>query len=86
MTMLIKDPRLEENLIESRKRTDADRWDEVWEGVYVVSPLPNIEHQEIVSCFDTLASLSGYFIPLGHDAMIGLYRNVLAPGHRGAYR
>ena len=51
MTMLIKDPRLEENLIESRKRTDADRWDEVWDGVYVVSPLPNIEHQEIVSCF-----------------------------------
>ena len=35
---------------------------------------------------DTLASLSGYFIPLGHDAMFGLYRNVLAPGHRGAYR
>ena len=48
MTMLIKDPRLEENLIEARKRTDADRWDEVWDGVYVVSPLPNIEHQEIV--------------------------------------
>jgi Uma2 family endonuclease len=51
MTMLIKDPRLEENLIESRKRTDADRWDEVWEGVYVVSPLPNNEHQQIVSWF-----------------------------------
>ncbi|MCC6125056.1 MAG: Uma2 family endonuclease [Pirellulales bacterium] len=48
MTMLIKDPRLEESLIESRRRTDADRWDEVWEGVYIVSPQPNNEHQKIV--------------------------------------
>jgi Uma2 family endonuclease len=48
MTMLIKDPCLEENLIEARKRTDADRWDEVWEGVYVVSPQPNNEHQKII--------------------------------------
>ncbi len=50
MVMLIKDPHLEENLIESRKRRDADRWDEVWEGVYVVSPQPNNEHQEFVTC------------------------------------
>jgi hypothetical protein len=28
--------------------TGADRVDEVWDGVYVVSPLPNDEHQEIV--------------------------------------
>jgi hypothetical protein len=32
MTMLIKDLCLQERLIEARKRTDADRWDEVWEG------------------------------------------------------
>lgn len=49
MSMLINDPRLEENLIEARKRTGSDRWDEVWEGVYVVSPLPNNEHQKIVA-------------------------------------
>jgi Uma2 family endonuclease len=54
MTMLIKDPCLEENLIEERKRRNADRWDEVWEGVYVVSPIPNLEHQYIVSCFDEI--------------------------------
>jgi Uma2 family endonuclease len=48
MTMLIKDPRLQAHLIESRKRTDADRWDEVWEGVYIVSPQPNNEHQKIL--------------------------------------
>lgn len=24
-----------------------DRWDEVWEGVLVVSPIPNVEHQRI---------------------------------------
>jgi Uma2 family endonuclease len=49
MTMLIKDPLLQENLIESRRSRDADRWDEVWEGVYVVSPQPYNEHQSIVT-------------------------------------
>lgn len=49
MTMLIKDPRWEGNLIEARKRTDTDRWDEVWEGVYIVSPQPNNEHQDIIT-------------------------------------
>ena len=49
MSILINDPRLEESIIEERKRTGAERWDEVWEGVYVVSPLPNKVHQQIVA-------------------------------------
>ncbi len=48
MSMLNNDPTMIENIIEERKRTGAERWDEVWEGVYVVSPLPNAEHQKIV--------------------------------------
>ena len=32
-------------IIRQRKKTGAYRWDEVWDGVYFVSPLPNNEHQ-----------------------------------------
>jgi Uma2 family endonuclease len=49
MAVLITDPSLEERFIEERKICGSDRWDEVWEGVYVVTPLPNNEHQRIVS-------------------------------------
>jgi Uma2 family endonuclease len=48
MAVLITDPSLEERLIEERKICGSDRWDEVWEGVYIVTPLPNNEHQLIV--------------------------------------
>jgi Uma2 family endonuclease len=49
MAVLITDPSLEERFIEERKICGSDRWDEVWEGVYIVTPLPNNEHQRIVS-------------------------------------
>jgi hypothetical protein len=45
MTMLIDDPRLEEELKAERKAWGADHHEEVWEGVYVLAPLPNDEHQ-----------------------------------------
>jgi Uma2 family endonuclease len=47
MVMLIAEPHLEEELIAERRASGADRFDEVWEGVYHVSPIPNIEHQEL---------------------------------------
>jgi len=34
-------------LIRHRKETGAYQWDEVWNGVYVVSPLPDVEHQDL---------------------------------------
>lgn len=48
MPTLITDPGLEERLREVRKATGADRYDEVWEGVYHMPPMPNDEHQQIV--------------------------------------
>lgn len=48
MATLITDPRLEERLIEERRAAGADHHDEVWEGIYVMAPLPNNEHQELV--------------------------------------
>jgi Uma2 family endonuclease len=45
MTMLVLDPAEEKRLKAERKLTGADRFDEVWEGVYVMAPLANNEHQ-----------------------------------------
>jgi len=48
MAMLLTDPWLEERLKAERKAVGADRYDEVWEGVYMMAPMPNSEHQSIV--------------------------------------
>ena len=49
--MVVLDIFEQEELIERRIDSGADRYDEVWGGVYVVSPLPNDEHQDIVGLF-----------------------------------
>jgi Uma2 family endonuclease len=51
METLIADPRLSQRLIEERRERGIDRYDEVWEGVYVMAPAPNDEHQDIVGGF-----------------------------------
>ena len=48
MTTLITDRHLERSLIRRRRERGADRFDEVWEGVYVMNAYPNIEHQGLV--------------------------------------
>jgi Uma2 family endonuclease len=47
--LFITDPDMVERLIAEREQAGANRWDEVWDGVYVMNPLPNNEHQEIVA-------------------------------------
>lgn len=47
MAVLIHEPQLERQLIAERRASGADRFDEVWEGVYVRAPFPNDEHQEL---------------------------------------
>ncbi len=39
-------PEIPPGLLEWRKRTGADRWDEVWDGVLHMPPMPNREHQD----------------------------------------
>ena len=48
MTMLIENPRLEEELKQRRKAWGADQHDEVWEGVYFMPPMANDDHQDLV--------------------------------------
>jgi Uma2 family endonuclease len=46
-SIVIFDSRVAEEIQADRKARGIDRWDEVWDGVYVVPSLPNDEHQEI---------------------------------------
>jgi Uma2 family endonuclease len=57
MVMLVAEPHLEEQLRLQRQESGADRFDEVWEGVYFVSPIPNIEHQLLVGRLCTIFQL-----------------------------
>jgi Uma2 family endonuclease len=46
--VLVKDIDEADELIRERKRRGADRYDEVWDGVYVMPSMPTLEHQELV--------------------------------------
>jgi len=48
MATLITDPGLEEQLKAQRREWGGDRYDEVWDGVYLMSPIANVEHQLFV--------------------------------------
>ena len=45
MSLLVSDPELKERLLAERRASGGDRYDEVWDGVYVMSPLADDEHQ-----------------------------------------
>jgi Uma2 family endonuclease len=47
MDAMILDPGFAQQLIAERAANGGDRFDEVWEGTYMMSPLANNEHQEI---------------------------------------
>ncbi len=49
MVMLILDRRQQNDLIRQRRATGADRFDEVWDGVYVMSPPADVVHQFLAS-------------------------------------
>ena len=39
-------PEIPQHILEWRKRTGVDQWDEMWEGVVHMPPVPNRTHQE----------------------------------------
>jgi Uma2 family endonuclease len=49
MTMLVLDPDMAKDYIRQRRESGNDRWDEVWDGVYILMPNPNVEHQDIAT-------------------------------------
>ncbi|MHB0960290.1 MAG: Uma2 family endonuclease [Pirellulaceae bacterium] len=51
MTTVIHDTLVAERLRAERAASGADRYDEVWENVYMMAPMPNHEHQVLVGRF-----------------------------------
>lgn len=49
MATVVLDRQFAELLREQRAAAGSDRWDEVWEGTYMMAPLPNNEHQQIAA-------------------------------------
>ena len=45
---VIMDNDLSRDLIRQRKKLGHDRYDEVWDGVYIMPSLPNLTHQKLV--------------------------------------
>lgn len=45
-------------LLEQRQRTGADMWDEMWEGVLHMPPMPTPEHQELEGEIETWLRLN----------------------------
>lgn len=57
MVTIIHDRDLAEELIADRRARGADHHDEVWEGVYMMSPLADDEHQFITGRIHTILDL-----------------------------
>jgi Uma2 family endonuclease len=49
MPVMILDPFLEQRIRAERDSSETSKYDEVWEGVLVVAPLPNNNHQRMVT-------------------------------------
>jgi Uma2 family endonuclease len=47
MALVVLEPSIEKRLKAEREASGADRFDEVWEGVYMMAPFPNNEHQDL---------------------------------------
>jgi Uma2 family endonuclease len=65
MVALINDPYLQRQLMRRRHAWGVDRYDEVWDGVYIMNAMPNNQHQDLVM---RLASICQYLI---FDAGLG---------------
>jgi Uma2 family endonuclease len=51
VSILINDEAFAVEVLERRRVSGADRYDEVWDGVYVMSPMANNEHQALATEF-----------------------------------
>jgi Uma2 family endonuclease len=47
MTVIVADPKLAQRLRAEREGAPGSRYDEVWDGDYVIMPVPNNEHQDL---------------------------------------
>lgn len=67
MDLLVTDPRQQEHLIAERQASGGDRFDEVWEGTYVMAPIADNEHQSLQG---RLTSILQDVVGLGSAALV----------------
>jgi Uma2 family endonuclease len=65
MAALILDKSLERRLIARRRRLGMDRFDEVWDGVYVMTPPADIEHFGATNDLATVLTMTVKWAGLG---------------------
>lgn len=71
MAVLVIDPLVEDYLLAERRAAGGDRYDEVWDGVYLMSPIPNSEHQQLAG------RLTGVFLELvGWNPRVEVYPGI----------
>lgn len=70
-------PVLLPDVMSLRKRTRADRWDEMWDGVLHMPPPPNLEHQDFEWSLETF--LRQHWAP-AHGARVHHQAAVAPPG------
>lgn len=58
MPVLVQDPSDARRIRARRRANGSDRWDEVWDGVYILMPLPNDDHQGIQSRLVTVCDVA----------------------------
>ena len=85
MPLLIDDPKLEARLLKRRRLMGGDRYDEVWDGVYVMSPLANDEHQQLVTDLSAVLAFLIKFTGLG-EVRAGVNVSDRVKGWRKNYR
>jgi Uma2 family endonuclease len=85
MATPITDSELEQRVKAQRHASGGDRYDEVWDGVCVMSPQPNIEHQRMVTrLVVVLCEVIGP--PPGGDVFPGVNLSDRAEGWEDNYR
>lgn len=66
MSVMINDNTIASQIVALRRATGADRFDEVWEGVYMMAPMPNNEHQMLSTELSIALGLIIDWRGLGH--------------------
>jgi Uma2 family endonuclease len=73
MALMVLDPQIEEELKAQREASGLDRYDEVWEGVYMMAPLANNEHTGVQQ---RLATALQNALGMESDAFVSAGSNV----------
>jgi Uma2 family endonuclease len=71
MALLILDPWVADKLVAERQAAGHDHYDEVWDGVYLITPPKDCEHQELLGRL-TAAFLDGARGEPGIDVYSGI--------------